>query len=79
MTDIVERARLAAAPGGWARANQELLIQLAAEIERLREALKQMVEISERNSEASMMFTAIRMCAQHALRQKGTGEEWRGK
>ena len=36
MNDIVERARLAAAPGGWGHANQELLGQLADEIERLR-------------------------------------------
>jgi hypothetical protein len=40
-TDIVERARLAAAPGGWGHANQELLGQLADEIERLRADLNE--------------------------------------
>jgi hypothetical protein len=39
MTDIVEQARLAAAPGGWGHANQELLGQLSDEIERLRAAV----------------------------------------
>jgi hypothetical protein len=55
-----------------ASARQAELDKLHAEIERLRTALEQMVEISKRNSEASIMLTAIRMCAQHALRQERT-------
>ena len=30
-------------------------------------ALKQMVEISQRNSEATLMLIAIRKCAEHAI------------
>ena len=41
-----------------------------AEIERLRNALLEMIEISKRNSDASLMLMAIRKCAQHALAQK---------
>lgn len=38
-----------------------------AEIDRLRAALQDMIEISTRNSEASLMLIAIRKCAEHAL------------
>ena len=44
--------------------------RLIAEIERLRDALLEMIEISKRNSEASLMLLAIRKCAQHALERK---------
>jgi hypothetical protein len=37
------------------------------ELARLRAALADMVEISQRNSEASLMLIAIRKCAEHAL------------
>ena len=43
---------------------------LLHEIERLRNALLEMIEISKRNSEASLMLLAIRKCAQHALERK---------
>jgi hypothetical protein len=41
-----------------------------AEIERLRAALRDMIEISTRNSEAMLMLIGIRKCAEHALEQK---------
>ena len=43
---------------------------LLHENERLRNALLEMIEISKRNSDASLMLIAIRKCAQHALAQK---------
>lgn len=41
-----------------------------AEIDRLRAALQDMIEISTRNSEASLMLIAIRKCAEHALKER---------
>lgn len=48
-----------------------------AEVARLRAALKDMIEISTRNSEASLMLIAIRRCAEHALNEqvKTAGED----
>lgn len=42
--------------------------ELEDEIERLRAALKDMIEIATRNSDASLMLIAIRKCAEHALK-----------
>jgi hypothetical protein len=41
--------------------------ELYAENMRLRKALQDMIEITKRNSEASLMLIAIRKCAEHAL------------
>jgi hypothetical protein len=41
--------------------------EMEAEIARLRAALKDMIEISQRNSEATLMLIAIRKCAEHAI------------
>jgi len=43
------------------------LVKQQVEIERLRNALRDMIQISFRNSEATRMLIAIRKCAEHAL------------
>ena len=53
-----------------AAALKQVLDEQKAEIERLRAALHEMIEISHRNSEASLMLIAIRKCAEHALERK---------
>jgi hypothetical protein len=51
------------------RIQHEIKVGCEAEEEnlRLRAALGDMIEITKRNSEASMMLIAIRKCAEHAL------------
>ncbi len=46
---------------------------MAADRDRLKAALQDMIEISQRNSEATLMLIAIRRCAEHALAE-GTKE-----
>jgi len=69
MTDIVERLRDYARNCGGPP-EEYLTWQAADEIGRLRAALQDMIEISTRNSEATLMLIAIRKCAEHALEPK---------
>ena len=64
MTDIVERLRAACSIPDMGVSG--LIGEAADEIERLRKALAQMVEISQRNSDPALMLLAIRKCAEHA-------------
>lgn len=48
----------------------EILGDRENEIGLLRAALEDMIEISQRNSEATLMLIAIRRCAEHALDAK---------
>ncbi len=74
MTDIVERLgiiRNAFCTGRFGqREIWECDLEKAAnEIDRLRSALADMIEITNRNSEAELMLISIRKCAEHALGQ----------
>lgn len=51
--------------------------KLVTENVRLRAALTEMIDISQRNSEATLMLIAIRKCAQHALIKIGRDDELR--
>lgn len=56
----------------WHNASAADRAELAAERERcakLESALRDMIEITQRNSEATLMLIAIRKCAEHALKE----------
>jgi hypothetical protein len=63
MTDIVERIKARQSSPA------QLTDEAATEIERLRAALHEMIELSQRNSDAQLMLIAIRRCARHALEE----------
>jgi hypothetical protein len=48
--------------------------RLRAERDELLAALRDMVEISQRNSEATLMLIAIRKCAEHAIAKAEGGK-----
>ena len=68
MSDIVERLRGHDERGGGE--GSSIFAEAADEVERLRAALADMIIISQRNSEATLMLIAIRKCAEHALKEK---------
>jgi hypothetical protein len=67
VSDLVKRLRECQ---DWA-ANPCLWGEAADRIERLETALRDMIEISQRNSQPELMLLAIRQCAQHALAKQG--------
>jgi hypothetical protein len=54
-------------PGDRIGSLEREIERLRAERDELVAALRDMIEISQRNSEATLMLIAIRKCAEHAI------------